>query len=111
MTVKRMRLSKPHARTLESFRHALRLRVSALGGVTRAAKLWKMHHPNIVAVLQGRRTPGERLVAAIGWEKITWYRRKKTGFYVDQLVDDPVDLVGAATPAGDVRGTALETEE
>jgi hypothetical protein len=52
--------------------------ITAAGSVRRFANERGLHASGVCAVRRGYLLPGAPLLAALGWEKVTVYRRKET---------------------------------
>jgi hypothetical protein len=54
----------------------LRQRVDVLGSQRRAAQVFGVSGPYLCDVLLGRRLPAEKLLTALGYQKLTLYTRR-----------------------------------
>lgn len=61
---------------LEQLRHELRRQCKASGGQSAFARRKGLSRVYVTNVLAGNTLPGEKVLAAIGFEKVVLYRRK-----------------------------------
>ena len=55
----------------------IRREVAKLGGIRASGRKWGLSPPYIGDVVRGRRPPSARLLAKVGWERVTTLRRIK----------------------------------
>ncbi len=59
----------------QEFRHELHFQVSRFANQKEAAQTWEVSESYLSDVLSGWRAPGEKICKAIGYERVTMFRR------------------------------------